>query len=164
MVFYLTGVGSMPRYPGMSNAILSTVDHYLGGIWGAGFENNIEAALHFLGMNYRPGDELYIFGFSRGAATARGLSQFLAWSGGLPKPEDNYYLPLLFHEFIHTRGAGSAADWVADYNRQLALASPPRKPIAPFMPAPIHYLGVWDTVMALGSRFRANEGTSTAEP
>jgi len=108
IIFYLTGVGSVPRYPGAANAVYSVTDKYLGGVWGAGFESNVEAALNFLNMNYRVGDEIYIFGFSRGAATARGVTQFLGWAGGLPSREDAYYLPLLFRHFIKVRGEGDS--------------------------------------------------------
>lgn len=155
LIFYLTGVGSVPRYPGAANAVYSAADRYLGGVWGAGFESNVEAALDFLNMNYRDGDEVYVFGFSRGAATARGVTQFLGWAGGLPSREDAYYLPLLFREFIKLRGAGTPQAWIAQKNAELAEGTPSRKPLEPFNVIPITYLGVWDTVMALGSRFES---------
>jgi uncharacterized protein (DUF2235 family) len=155
LIFYLTGVGSVPRYPGAANAVYSTTDRYLGGIWGAGFESNVEAALDFLNMNYRDGDEVYIFGFSRGAATARGVTQFLGWARGLPTREDAYYLPLLFRHFIEVRGRGDSDDWIARVNADRAAEPTPREPLQPFNSIPVTYLGVWDTVMALGSRFES---------
>jgi uncharacterized protein (DUF2235 family) len=155
IIFYLTGVGSVPRYPGAANTIYSTTDRYLGGIWGAGFESNVEAALDFLNMNYRDGDEVYIFGFSRGAATARGVTQFLGWAHGLPTREDAYYLPLLFRHFIEVRGEGGPDTWIAEVNADRAKESTARKPLEPFNNIPVTYLGVWDTVMALGSRFES---------
>lgn len=155
LIFYVTGVGSVPRYPGAANAVYSTTDRYLGGIWGAGFESNVEAALDFLNMNYRDGDEVYIFGFSRGAATARGVTQFLGWARGLPTREDAYYLPLLFRHFIEVRGTGGPDAWIAEVNAERTAESTSRKPLQPFNNIPVTYLGVWDTVMALGSRFEA---------
>lgn len=155
LIFYVTGVGSVPRYPGAANAIYSTTDRYLGGIWGAGFESNVEAALDFLNMNYRDGDEVYIFGFSRGAATARGVTQFLGWARGLPTREDAYYLPLLFRHFIEVRGTGGPDAWIAQVNAERSAESTSRKPLQTFNNIPVTYLGVWDTVMALGSRFEA---------
>lgn len=155
LIFYLTGVGSVPRYPGAANAIYSTGDRYLGGVWGAGFESNVEAALDFLNMNYRAGDEVYIFGFSRGAATARGVTQFLGWAGGLPSRNDAYYLPLLFRNFVELRGQNGPATWIADTNADRARSGVSRQPLEPFTRIPITFLGVWDTVMALGSRFES---------
>ncbi len=151
--YYLTGVGAVARYPGFSNAIYTFMDRLLGGVWGAGFESNVEAAVTFLAQNYEDGDEVFIFGFSRGAATARGVTQFLSWAGGLPVKDDSYYLPLLFHEFIRVRGDGDAQGWLAAENAKRADEG--RAPLSPFNHVPVNYLGVWDTVMALGSRFEA---------
>src|SRR5262245_32932065 len=64
VVRYDTGVGSLARYPGIPNRLLSLTDRGLGGAWGAGFEENVEEALEFLALNHQPGDEVYIFGFS----------------------------------------------------------------------------------------------------
>src|SRR5256885_6520626 len=48
-------------------------DKLLGGATGAGLEQNIHDSYIFLMANYEPGDEIYIFGFSRGAFTARSI-------------------------------------------------------------------------------------------
>ncbi len=83
VVYYDTGVGAMSKYPGFANKFLSRIDNYLGGAWGAGFEVNIEDALTFIINNYsaadinKLSDEILVFGFSRGAATARALTQFI---------------------------------------------------------------------------------------
>src|SRR6201999_1776124 len=39
-----------------------------------GIDENIKLIYEFLALNYEPGDELYLFGFSRGAYTARSLA------------------------------------------------------------------------------------------
>ena len=162
--YYLTGVGSVSRFPGASNALYSYMDRFLGGIWGAGFEANIQQALSFLIMNYRTGDEVYIFGFSRGAATARGVTRFLAWSGGMPHKEDSYYMPIMFREFIRQRGGGDVQTWIDKVNADRALHAPRQEPLRPFRQIPVTYLGVWDTVTALGSRFQpTGVGNATAE-
>ena len=46
-------------------------EKWSGGIFGRGLTENIVEAYHFLVLNYEPGDELYVFGFSRGAFSAR---------------------------------------------------------------------------------------------
>jgi hypothetical protein len=148
VVFYDTGVGSLTEFPGTSNRIVQWVDNKLGGAFGAGFETNIEEALTFLAYNYQPGDEVYIFGFSRGAATARGVTRFIDWAGGVPQKADVYYLPILFRAFVTGHGAPEAFR--------------PKQGLKPFHPVDVHLLGVWDTVMALGSRFKAVD-ESTAE-
>jgi len=150
IAYYEIGVGSLARYPGTSNRLLYVTDKALGGAFGAGFEANIEAALNFLVLNYQPGDQVFIFGFSRGAATARGLTRFLDWAGGLPSKRDAYYLPVLFRQFVLTRGKPFADIRKVANGAQLEL-----------LKVEVEFLGVWDTVMALGSRFRST-GASTS--
>jgi uncharacterized protein (DUF2235 family) len=163
VVYYDIGIGSLARYPGTSNRLLSTADKLLGGAFGAGFEANIEDALTFLVNNRVPGDEIYVFGFSRGAATAQALTRFLDWSGGLPAKGDAYYLPRFFREYVASRGTKSAAEVRRGIDAERAAEPRPREPLAPFENVDVAFLGVWDTVMALGSRFRAaGDNTSTA--
>lgn len=52
-------------------------DPIRGGVTGAGLEENIREAYRFLSSWFRPGDEIYVFGFSRGAFTARSLCGYL---------------------------------------------------------------------------------------
>jgi uncharacterized protein (DUF2235 family) len=166
IVFYDVGVGSLAQYPGAANRVLRFTDRLLGGAWGAGFEANIESALHFLAMNYEPGDEIFIFGFSRGAATARSVTGFLEWSHGLPPKRDAYYLPLFFRQYVLTHGEpGEAEKYLQQINsrREADESGDSRTAIQPFRPVRVKYLGLWDTVMALGARFKATgENTSTA--
>ena len=51
----------------------NSIDRLTGGAFGNGLDDNIFDAYHFLVANYEPGDELYFFGFSRGAFTARSV-------------------------------------------------------------------------------------------
>jgi uncharacterized protein (DUF2235 family) len=161
LAYYEIGVGSLAEYPGTSNHLLHSVDKFLGGVWGAGFEANIEGALNFLVLNHQVGDSVFVFGFSRGAATARGLTHFLSWAGGLPTKGDAYYLPQLFRAYVVAQGKGSGKDVVDQINLKRSQEPRPGLPLAPFEPVNVEFLGVWDTVMALGSRFRSTE-TSTS--
>jgi len=163
IVYYDIGVGSLARFPGLSNRLLGLADNGLGGGWGAGFEGNIEDALAFLAVNHLPGDEVFVFGFSRGAATAQAVTRFLDWTGGLPVKADIYYLPELFREYVVSHGATTCTDAVDGINARRASGSIPRPPLRAFEPVDVQLLGVWDTVMALGGRFRARgERTTTA--
>ena len=164
---YEIGVGSLTRYPGAANWWLFQTDRSLGGLEGAGFEANIETALTFLVFNYQPGDELFIFGFSRGAATARGLTRFLDWTGGglpngrLPSKDDAYYLPVFFHAFVVGQGKKSFDDVVKDIDTERVSEGFTPLDLTSFHTISVKFLGVWDTVMALGSRFRSG-GASTS--
>jgi uncharacterized protein (DUF2235 family) len=154
ITFYDSGIGAQVLYPGLANRILTFLDSKLGGAWGAGFESNVEEAFRFLVHNYQPGDQVFLFGFSRGAAQARALTRFLDWLGGIPSKRDAYFAPLFFRSYIVSRGTASPDS---------VRTAGGHGPSEPLVPIRIELLGVWDTVMALGSRFRACEGTSTRD-
>jgi hypothetical protein len=62
-VYYNAGVGSG-----------GPLDRFLGGVFGLGLRNNVKRGLAFLSLNWEPGDEIYLFGFSRGCYTVRVLA------------------------------------------------------------------------------------------
>jgi len=80
VVYYNAGVGSG-----------GPIDRFLGGVFGAGLRDNVKRGLAFLSLNWEapefdePADEIYIFGFSRGAYTARALAGVIYAIGGIPK-------------------------------------------------------------------------------
>jgi len=154
ITYYDSGVGALGLYPGFSYKLLNFSDSKLGGAWGAGFEANIEQAVTFITNNYVKNSQIYIFGFSRGAAQARGLTQFISWMGGVPEKKDAYYIPIYFRHYLAHKGGGAPEDIVD--NRGDVPARRMQK-------VKITYLGVWDTVVALGSRFLATRGTSVDE-
>ena len=53
----------------------------LGGAFGFGLQGNLREALTFLTENYRAGDEISIFGFSRGAYSAAVLASLVSGAG-----------------------------------------------------------------------------------
>lgn len=66
-----------------------------GNIGGAGISKNIKECYAFIFENYEAGDQIYLLGFSRGAATVRSLSCFIHYFGIMPKSRpdliDNAY-------------------------------------------------------------------------
>src|SRR5919202_4486031 len=62
-------------------------DRILGGVFGVGLRENVKRGLAFLALNYEEGDEIYLFGFSRGAYTARALAGVIG-AAGIPKQAD----------------------------------------------------------------------------
>jgi len=73
IVFYDEGIGT-------------DAQKVLGGATGLGIDKNIEDAYRFLVLNYYQGDEIYLFGFSRGAYTVRSLAGMIYCSGLLDRP------------------------------------------------------------------------------
>jgi uncharacterized protein (DUF2235 family) len=70
LVYYSAGIGTN----GLANRIF-------GGGFGKGIDFHIKDAYRFLCLNYCEGDEIYLFGFSRGAYTVRSLAGLIYNSG-----------------------------------------------------------------------------------
>jgi uncharacterized protein (DUF2235 family) len=123
------------------------LDQLTGGAFGEGMEANICNLYRFLVYNHEPGDELYFFGFSRGAFTVRSLAGFVHFAGLVSKEED-YYVPDLFQCYAKGHGPGTPA-WARlfeELNRKGRRRLVDRRAQTPH----IRFIGVWDTVGALG--------------
>lgn len=114
-----------------------------GGATGKGITSNILQAYQFISNNFEPGDEIYLFGFSRGAFTARSLSGFIRHFAILEK-RHQHKLPRLYR--LYQRTPRSELPKVAAGYRWMA----DRRLLGDREYIPIHFLGVWDTVGALG--------------
>jgi uncharacterized protein (DUF2235 family) len=128
IVYYHDGVGTA-----------GGLDRYTGGAFGEGIEANIRDLYRFIVYNYEPGDELYFFGFSRGAFTVRTLAGFMN-KVGLVQKDDDYYVPELYDCYEGSKGPGSP-EWINAFHN---IKEPRPCP-------PIGFIGVWDTVGALGA-------------
>ena len=127
IVYYHEGVGT-----------LGNLDKWTGGAFGHGMEKNVRSLYRFLVYNYEPNDELYLFGFSRGAFTVRTLVGFMNKVGLLQK-NDEFYTPEVY-ALYESSAALDSAEWKHAFRR-----------IRDARPCPIiHFIGVWDTVGALG--------------
>ena len=162
-VYYDDGVG-------VSQGVLDFATHILGGALGQGLDYKIAHAYAFLCLNYEPGDRIFIFGFSRGAYTARSLGGLLRWAWILRR--ENASLAQHAMELYRShppKGTDDAAEQ-AFKDRMQAFREAYCYPSGPFtdpknydpedpsslMPndpnscAWIQYLGVWETVGSLG--------------
>src|SRR5256885_9057038 len=128
VVYYHEGIGTG-----------GATDKVTGGAFGHGMESNIRDLYRFIVYNYEPSDELYFFGFSRGAFTVRSLSGFM-YKVGLIEKDDDYYVPEIYACYECNQGPGTAQWAAAFHNVQGPRPCPP-----------IRFIGVWDTVGALGA-------------
>jgi len=64
------------------------LDKFTGGAFGDGIEQNVRSLYRSILYNYCPGDELFLFGFSRGAFAVRTLLGFINLVGLLEKDDD----------------------------------------------------------------------------
>lgn len=139
IVYYSNGVG----------ASLSGLSLW-NGMTGDDLDDNLLDAWLFINLNYEPGDQLYLFGFSRGAYTVRSLAGLLRKVGVLRREHvDKARAGLNIY-----RNKAFAADSPETERFRTAHAIAWPKLSAPFTAPPvdlrIRYLGVWDTVGALG--------------
>ncbi|HCG03166.1 MAG TPA: hypothetical protein DEV93_21825 [Chloroflexi bacterium] len=116
----------------------SGLDKYSGGAFGNGIENNIRDLYRFILYNYLDGDELFLFGFSRGAFTVRTLTGFMNMVGLIQK-DDDYFIPEVYACYESEIRLATVATGL----RQITEFAP--------LPPPIKFVGVWDTVGALGA-------------
>jgi uncharacterized protein (DUF2235 family) len=114
------------------------VDRIAGGALGNGLERRVKAGYLFLAQNYEKDDEIYIYGFSRGAFTARSLAGFISASRGLLYRQDLHKLEAAWHYYRtppKTRNSFLIHNEIERHVRTEAK---------------ITCLGVWDTVGSLG--------------
>ncbi len=148
---YDEGVGTLP------------FTRTVGGAFGVGLGRNIRQAYDFLRLNYveagEDRDEIFLFGFSRGAFTARSLGGMIAKFGILPAsaPLSTATLFSLYKKGPKQR---SLEDLI---NTDPKTRSPDEQIIVDeTRPAGIKFIGVWDTVGALGIPLGNLTGISTA--
>ena len=145
VVYYQAGIGSQGKL----------FHRILGGATAEGLVENIRAGYTFLADNYHEGDQIFLFGFSRGAFTVRSIAGFIDGVGlltkdGLPYTAEVFkdwenayndrYTPK--HPDLPFRNKPSASD--PEYKRvlyQKGLSN---------LNVPIQAVGVWDTVGSLG--------------
>lgn len=126
-------------------------DRVRGGVVGLGLARNVELAYVWLSAHYRPGDRLFLFGYSRGAYTARSLAGLLGLCG-VPDPERCAAAGLSVAQVAHAGMAVYRRPRGAERSERAArhvetFAVPPA---APKSPCAVEFIGVWDTVGALG--------------
>jgi uncharacterized protein (DUF2235 family) len=140
-VYYHPGVGTMPP-PGALTWLAKKVTLILGLAFGYGLKNDIRDAYVFLMNSYQPGDRVYIFGFSRGAYTARALASLLKMYGLIARGNEGL-VPYAVRLLIR-KGKGKAG---ADAYFRTAEAF--RETYSSVACDP-HFVGVWDTVSSVG--------------
>ena len=130
VVYYETGVGT----GGMGR-----LDKIIGGGTGLGVSANIHSGYRFLANNYNEGDKIFVLGFSRGAYTARSMVGMIGCVG-LLKKVDMEFVPQAYAYYRTEPGKRSASRHHTLITQLLERRQPD-----------IKFMGVWDTVGALGA-------------
>lgn len=159
VAYYDPGVGTLPATGAIGNIGrgLSMVRQLA---FGSGMKQNISQAYAWLMDVYQPGDRIYIFGFSRGAYTARAFAALLGRPGLLRSGSLNL-VDYAVREYTRRGTAEKANDrarafadatcWGTEADPMNGDDALPAIPAADRRHAiPVEYLGVWDTVKAAG--------------
>ena len=154
VVFYDPGVGTLAR-PDPWTKFRQDAVTVLGLMTGYGLDDNVLAAYTFLINNYEDDDEIFLFGFSRGAYTVRMLAGLIHKVGLLPPQQQNlagaaltaYKQSVEIDQLSATQplegdepesGPASQDDRAAQFARIVSVRWPT-----------IKFLGVWDTVASV---------------
>lgn len=147
LVYYDPGVGTANEFPadGLVSKARNRLRQMAGLALGSGVFPNIAEAYRFLVNTYQRGDRIYLFGFSRGAFTARAVAGMINMYGlihteGLPLIETlvrTYFAP---RDRKNQAGTKSRRAFARDVIDNFSLG---RTPL-------VHFVGVWDTVEAIG--------------
>lgn len=138
--YYHPGVGTMGA-PEANNKLSQAWSILMGLAFGAGLLANVGDAYRYLMNNYQDGDQVYLFGFSRGAYTTRALAGVLHMYG-LLCPGNEGLIPYIIRMYAkHTRDADGmthtfqvATGFKSTFCRN----------------CPLHFVGLWDTVSSVG--------------
>ena len=146
-----------PQITYYDNGVGTSTNRYfraLSGAFGFGFEANVCDLYEELARNYIPGDQIYVFGFSRGAATVRAFTGFVDACGLLNRFDDSdnlkdekLFCKQLEHALQAYKKAKKDSSIAQKFKQDFALKDPNYVPDGDLK---IHFVGIWDTVSALG--------------
>ncbi len=126
LVYYQPGVGTSPG------------ERLRGGAFGMGLSRGVQEVYRFVVENYEPGDELFFFGFSRGAYMARSAAGLIR-NAGILRPHNVGRIKQAYALY---------RDRVVDPKHVESRLF--RRSFAHEDRVPVRFLGVWDTVGSLG--------------
>ena len=140
LVFYDPGVGTLER-PDPFKELRQDIQLVIGLAFGYGLDDNVLGAYQFIVDNHREGDDIYLFGFSRGAYTVRVLAALIHKVGLISRPQSNLAgSGLTAYKQFSTDDVvpDQQEDPAAQYARILSVKWPT-----------IKFVGVWDTVASV---------------
>jgi uncharacterized protein (DUF2235 family) len=135
LVYYQAGIGTYTGNGVLGTPIIQATSKLLDQMIAWNLPEHIKDGYEFLMQNYRVGDRISIFGFSRGAFTARALAGMLQKVGLLP-PCNMEQLPFAYSMYAR------------DDQEGLRLSMQFKRTFS--VDVKIHFLGVWDTVQSVG--------------
>jgi uncharacterized protein (DUF2235 family) len=171
VAFYHPGLGTLTETGGLRLGSVDKVMSILGLLTGMGITNNIVDCYEAILEKYEPGDRIYLFGFSRGAYTVRSVAGVLKLCGIPTRDKDAQRLPVSGPRLraiaeeavsrVYEYRAGKdgwkhtperekrASEFRAKYNSNATAPEDVTTGLSNVAP---YFVGVFDTVAALGAR------------
>lgn len=140
VAYYDPGVGTFSA-PGAWTPPARFVSRVQGLAFGVGMRQNLAEAYTYLMQVYEPGDRIYVFGFSRGAYTARALTGLLSLIGIFRRGSENL---VQYAVASYTKRGDKDFDQLRKFRWIFAHRVDGETTV------PVDFLGVWDTVKAAG--------------
>jgi uncharacterized protein (DUF2235 family) len=146
VVYYDPGVGNAGSLPGTTtwDKIKGKLDRIWGLALGRGIYENIAEAYVYLMRTWKPGDHIYVYGFSRGAFTARSVAGMVT-RFGIMRPAMEGMVPTLVHLYFAERDR-NPTEYDAIKKEIADVFCDPQGAVAD-----VWFVGVWDTVESVGS-------------
>ena len=151
LIFYDPGVGTNSTLPTTTYwQSVQRLGRQISGLaFGDGVYENIAEAYLFLVDNYQGvSDQLFFFGFSRGAFTARAVAGMVAMFG-VVRPQASNLVDYMI-QFYFSRDSAARQQLIADIRDNSQKFSARQLPV-------MHFVGVWDTVASVGIPPRRRE-------
>jgi hypothetical protein len=146
LLYYDPGVGNAGELPEATlyDKVWQKLQRFYSLAYGKGIYENIAQAYLFLMRNWQPDDQIFLFGFSRGAFTARSVGG-LVTQFGIMRPEMEAMVPTLLHVYFLDRDKHKDTyESIKTQINQLFTNNAARS-------APVWFVGVWDTVESVGA-------------
>jgi len=150
--YYDPGVGTFSS-PSAWTPVARTSSRYAGLLFGAGLRQNLGEAYSYLIEAYEPGDRIYVFGFSRGAYTARALTGMLDVFGVF-RPGSGTLVPYAVNAFTQQHDQPHADETQRAAKREFfeeLRVYAKTHAVDRQAHVDVHFVGLWDTVKAAGT-------------
>ncbi|KAF7335088.1 hypothetical protein MVEN_02259400 [Mycena venus] len=131
MVYYQSGIGTYTAFK--LTPLLTKLSLITDAAIGWNLAAHIIGGYEFLMQNYKDGDRICIFGFSRGAYIARSLAGMLDKVGLLPA-DNHEQVPFAYRMYARKNPASSSDAFKKTFSKDVQ----------------IQFIGVWDTVESVG--------------
>ncbi|KIK99629.1 hypothetical protein PAXRUDRAFT_822546 [Paxillus rubicundulus Ve08.2h10] len=134
LVYYQAGIGTYFA-PGVVSPLWTPLAQLLDEAVAWYLDAHVMGGYKYLMENYRPGDKIYLFGFSRGAYTARALAGMLG-KVGLLQRDNVQQVSFAYKAYMRSdkEGIKLAARFKRTFSQEVA----------------VDFVGVWDTVQSTG--------------